>query len=154
MGGSGSEEIPAGAADKFAHELAPGDAIAPRRFCITGLANQQRLFAQEDFHPRYLPGPGGEPELVHPVLVLQMLANTSSPSYRVPADIGPVLAEARTTFIEPLRVGRPYIASWRLVRCYAKRGRDYHEIEAEITEADGKPAVRRTLHVTYSKHSA
>ena len=148
-GEEGKEQV----TGKYAHELVPGDSIAPRRFSITGLANQQRLFAQEDFHPRYLPSASGSPELVHPVLVLQMLANTSSPSYRVPVDIGPVLAEARTTFIRPLRVGREYIASWRLARCYAKRGRDYHEIEAEITDAQGNRLVKRTLHVTYSKHS-
>jgi hypothetical protein len=138
---------------KYAHELAVSDPIEPRRFTVSSLMNQQRLFAQEDFHPRYLPNERGEAEMVHPALVIQMLANTSSPSYRVPENIGTVLSEAQTQFIRPLRVGEEYVTAWQIARIYVKRGRPYQEIKAEITDADGHPVVRRTLHVTYVERS-
>lgn len=139
---------------KYAHELTAGDFVEPRKFTISSVANQQCLFAQEDYHPRYLPDASGAPEIVHPALVIQMLANTKSPSFRVPAHIGALLAEARTEFIRPLRVDQAYVTSWQIVKCYTKRDKAYQEIKAEITDADGNPMVRRTLQLAYVERSA
>ena len=139
---------------KYANELVAGDFVEPRKFTISSVANQQCLFAQEDYHPRYLPDASGVSEIVHPALVIQMLANTKSPGFRVPENIGSILGEAQTEFIRPLRVDQAYVTTWRITKCYTKRDKAYQEIKAEITDADGNPVVRRTLQIAYVERSA
>jgi len=134
---------------KHAHELQVGDEIEPKQFTISALLNQQCMFAQEDFHPRYLPRDDDEAEIVHPALVLQMLANTKSPSYHVPENVGAILAEAETTFVAPLRVGTRYTTRWTVDRTYTKRGKQYQEIRAQIADDAGSIHVRRTLQLAY-----
>lgn len=134
---------------KFAHELQVGDALADRHFNISPVVNQQCLFAQEDYDPRYLPLPDGAAEIVHPAIVLQMLANTRSPSYRIPENVAAILAETETQFLAPLRVGHDYVTRWQVKRVYNKRDKLYHEVRAEITDSSGQPMVRRTLQLAY-----
>lgn len=138
---------------RFAHELNVGDPIEPRRFNVSSVVNQQCLFAQEDYHPRYLQNAGRKREILHPALVIQMLANTKSPSYRVPEHIGAIVAEAQTEFLRPLHVGEDYESAWKVVRRYTKRAKDYQEIRAEIMAGDGTPMIKRTLQIAYVDHS-
>lgn len=134
---------------KYAHELEVGDPIEPRFFSISPEVNQQCLFAQEDFHPRYLPRADGEAEIVHPAIALQMLANTKSPSYKVPEHIAAILTETYMQFFEPLRVGKNYVSRWQVARTYTKRDKPYHEIRGEISDEAGRPVARRILQLAY-----
>jgi len=135
------------ATTKFAHELVTGDEYEPLEFTASPEANQQILFAQEDFAASYVEGEA----LVHPALLLQMAANTKSPSFRLAAGYGSILSEAETEFVSPVRVGTKLRVTWRVTREYEKRGRRYYVMLAEIADAQGKVALRRDLHLTFTQ---
>ena len=82
---------------RFAHELEPGDEYAPLEFVVTGEMNQQFMFAQEDFDPRYFDRGDDRTARVHPSVLLQMAANTKSPSFKLAPGTGSILSEAETT---------------------------------------------------------
>jgi acyl dehydratase len=132
---------------KFADELTPGDEYEPLEFTATAEMNQQILFAQEDFDPRFI---SGKP-LVHPALLLQMAANTKSPSFRLAPGTGSILAEARTEFLGPVTVGTKLRVTWRVTQEYEKRGRRYYVMVAETTDENGALALRRDLHLTFTQ---
>ena len=133
---------------RFAHELEPGDEYAPLEFEVTNEMNQQFMFAQEDFDPRYLDHGDGRPARVHPSILLQLAANTKSPSFKLAAGTGSILSEAETTFIAPVTVGARLTVNWRVTRAYEKRGRRYHVMLATITDEAGARVLERTLHLT------
>lgn len=135
------------ATTKFAHELALGDEYESLEFTPTAETNQQILFSQEDFDPRFL----GSEALVHPALLLQMAANTKSPSFRLAPGTGSILSEAQTQFIDSARVGTKLRVDWRVTKDYEKRGRRYYVMVAEITDENGKLALRRDLHLTFTQ---
>ncbi len=139
---------------KFAHELEPGDEYAPLEFTVSGETNQQFLFAQEDFQPRYLNGPGRTPALVHPSILLQMAANTKSPSFRLAEGTGSILAESETTFLGPVAVGTRLVAHWRVTDAYEKRGRRYYVMAARIIDEEGACVLERTLHLTFPRRES
>ena len=134
---------------KYAHELEPGDEYAPLEFTVTPEMNQQFLFAQEDFDPRYVEGRDGAPPLVHPSILLQMAANTKSPSFRLAPGTGSILAEADTQFLSEVRVGTKLIVRWRVTERYEKRGRRYYVMIAEIDDEHGTAILKRSLHLTF-----
>ncbi len=131
---------------KFAHELTIGDEYEPLEFTATPEYNQQILFAQEDFDPRFI---DGKP-LVHPVLLLQIAANTKSPSFRLAPGTGSILSEAQTEFLGSVAVGTKLRVTWRVTKEYEKRGRRYYVMVAEITDEHGSVALRRDLHLTFT----
>lgn len=133
---------------RFAHELEPGDEYAPLEFVVTHEMNQQFMFAQEDFDPRYLDHSDGKTALVHPSILLQMAANTKSPSFRLAPGTGSILSEAETTFMAPVTVGVRLTVNWRVTRAYEKRGRRYYVMLATITDEAGARVLERTLHLT------
>lgn len=143
--------------EKFAHELAPGDACASLEFTVSPSFNQQFLYAQEDFDPRYT-GDGGSgggwPAEVHPALLLQMSANTRSPSFKLAPGTGSVLAEATVRFHNPAAVGTPLRVDWTVTGEYEKRGRRYCIMEARMTAEDGRPVLTRELHLTFPGNRA
>lgn len=149
MIGAAKEEIGL-ATTKFAHELVPGDEYEPLEFSASAEANQQILFAQEDFDPRYIEDAG----LVHPALLLQMAANTKSPSFKLAPGFGSILSEAETEFIVPVTVGTKLRVTWRVTKEYEKRGRRYYVMVAEITDAAGAVALRRDLHLTFMQQKS
>jgi len=130
---------------KFAHELEPGDEYEPLEFTASAETNQQILFAQEDFDARFI---GGD-ALVHPALLLQMAANTKSPSFRLAPGFGSILSEAETEFLHDVHVGAKLRVTWRVTKEYEKRGRRYYVMVAEIVDEAGAVAVRRDLHLTF-----
>src|SRR6185503_6477102 len=99
-------------------------------FTPTPEMNQQFLFAQEDFDARYV----GAYAEVHPSLLLQMAANTKSPSFRLGPGTGSILAEAQTQFIAAVRVGTRLRVDWRVTKEYEKRGRRYYVMVAKIAD--------------------
>ena len=131
---------------KFAHELEPGDEYESLEFVATAEMNQQILFAQEDFDRRYVEGDA----LVHPAFLLQMAANTKSPSFRLAPGTGSILSEAETEFVSSVPVGTRLRVTWRVTREYEKRGRRYYVMLAEIADAQGATVLRRDLHRTFS----
>lgn len=135
---------------KFAHELAPGDEYEPLEFTVTAEMNQQILFAQEDFDPRFV---SGKP-LVHPALLLQMAANTKSPGFRLAPGTGSILSEARTEFLGQVTVGTKLRVTWRVTQEYEKRGRRYYVMVAQITDERGAPVLRRDLHLTFTQEKS
>ena len=136
---------------KYAHELEPGDAYAPLEFTVTSEMNQQFLFAQEDFDSRYVEGRNGAPPLVHPSILLQMAANTKSPSFRLAPGYGSILSEAETEFLAPVAVGTKLRVNWKVTREYEKRGRRYYVMVAEVSDESGNLALRRDLHLTFTQ---
>ena len=134
---------------KYAHELEPGDEYAPLDFTVTPEMNQQFLFAQEDFDARYVEGQGGAPPLVHPSILLQMAANTRSPSFRLAPGTGSILAEADTQFLSEVHVGTNLVVRWRVTERYEKRGRRYYVMIAEIDDERGTAILKRSLHLTF-----
>ena len=136
--------------DKFAHELEPGDDCAPLDFVVTAEFNQQILFAQEDFDPRYTGAGKDEPAEVHPSLLLSMSANTKSPGFKLAPGTGSILAEAATTFLGRARVDDRLRVTWRVTEDYEKRGRRYYVMEARMNDGDGRPVLRRQLHLTFT----
>ncbi len=133
--------------NKFAHELVPGDDYAPLEFSISAEVNQQFLFAQEDFDPRYL---AGEAPLVHPAILLQMAANTRSPSFRLAPGTGSIISEAAAQFFKPAYVGEKLRVTWRVTEEYEKRGRHYYVMASEMVNAQGERVLRRVLHLLFS----
>ena len=134
---------------KYAHELEPGDEYAPLEFTVTPEMNQQFLFAQEDFDPRYVVDHNGAPPLVHPSILLQMAANTKSPSFRLAPGTGSILAEADTQYLSEVRVGTKLIVRWRVTERYEKRGRRYYVMIAEIDDEHGTAILKRSLLLTF-----
>lgn len=136
---------------KFIHELEPGDECAPLNYSVSAELNQQFLFAQEDFDKRYIDETDGRPPLVHPTILLQMAADTMSPSYKLAPGTGSILARAEEEFLQPVTIGTPLTVNWRVTDTYEKRGRRYHVMVAETTNDQGTLVFRRTLHLTFSR---
>ena len=90
--------------EKFAHELLPGDHCEPLEVIVTPELNQQYLFSQEDFDPRYVNATNAGPPLVHPTFLAQISANTKSPSFRLAPGSGSILAEETIDAVH-LRIG-------------------------------------------------
>ena len=134
---------------KFAHELEPGDEYEPLEFTVSAEMNQQFLFGQEDFDRRYVEAHVGAPALVHPALLLQMAANTKSPSFELAPGTGSILSEASTEFLNPAMVGATLRVRWRETERYEKRGRHYYVMVAEIADERDLAVLRRTLHLTF-----
>lgn len=132
---------------KFAHELQPGDEYEPLEFTASAEMNQQTLFAQEEFDQRFI----GSKALVHPALLLQMAANTKSPGFRLAPGTGSILSEAETEFLGPVVIGTKLRVTWRVTQEYEKRGRRYYVMVAEITDEHGALALRRDLHLTFTR---
>lgn len=135
---------------KFIHELEIGDECAPLSYTVSDELNQQVLFAQEDFDRRYIETSGDRPPLVHPAILLQMAADTRSPSYRLAPGTGSILAKAEEEFLQPVTVGTRLTVRWRVTDKYEKRGRHYHVMVADTTDDSGALVFRRTLHLTFN----
>ncbi len=135
--------------EKFAHELVPGDSYEPLEVIVEPALNQQILFAQEEFDARYVAGGEEEAPMINPALLLQLAANTRSPSFKLADGTGSVLAETHTRFLRPAYVGERLRVSWRVTGAYEKRGRRYYVMETSMENGDGAVVLRRDLHLTF-----
>lgn len=135
-------------ANPSANELREGETFADLTFTIAPTTNEQYIFAQGDYAPRYLPSPWGQGQ-AHPGLLMQMLAPTRSPSYWIPSGMGAVLGSATTSFFGKAWVNRTYTISWVVSKIYEKRGKDYHVIVAQLKDDAGTVLVERISNVVY-----
>lgn len=136
-------------ANKYAHEMAVGDAYAPLEFVVTPSMNEQFLFSIQDYHPRYWRTTEEGPPVVHPVLFLQMSPRTRSPSWNLAPDMGSVLGREHTEFCAPGYVGHGFRVEWTVLEVYEKRGRPYHNTRTVITDDQDRLIMRRELHSTF-----
>jgi hypothetical protein len=149
-GETSSAKTAGAAVTKFARELKPGDRYDPLYITVTPELNQQILFAQEQFGRVYTEACAGEPALVRCALLLQLCANTKSPSFNLAPGTGSILAEASTRFFGPAYVGRRLRVSWRVTAEYQKRGRRYYVMEAAMHDDESDhPILERDLHLTF-----
>ena len=133
-----------------ANEWPVGFEADPLEFKVTPELNQQNLFAQEDFDPRYIEGGPTGQGIVHPSLLLNMSNTTRSPSYRLHAGIGGLHAREETTFLKSPAVGDIFTVNWTVVERYTKRDRPYAVVEVVVTNGDGEPVMKRLAHETYT----
>jgi len=134
---------------KYAHELKAGDRYDPLEFKVTPDLNQQFLYAVEDYAPIYLKGRGGNPPLVHPVLLMHMSPRTRSPSYRQAPGMGSAFARERSRYLHPGYVGGRFTVTWTVIDTYEQRGRIYQDYVAEISDERGRVVLRRELASTF-----
>ena len=139
---------------KMAHQFEAGDSFEPLVFTVSPELNQQILLAQEDFNKRYLPAEMGGGNLVHPTLVVQMLTLNKSPGHVLPQHVGAIMSESETQYLSPPVVGKTYRTTYTVDKIYEKRGKIYHQILSEITDASGIPMARRKLQITYIESNA
>lgn len=133
----------------YSHQMKIGDRYLPLHFTVTREANQQYLFAQEDFHQRFLPENANGREIAHPALIMQMLSSARAPDFKLPENVGAILASAETEFHRPVLVGGLYTTNWEVMNTYSKRGHIYHDIQAEVSDSENRVAMRRLLRVAY-----
>jgi acyl dehydratase len=130
--------------------MAVGDEFEPLEFLVTPELNQQYLFAQEDFHPRYIEeGEYGAP-LVHPALLANMSSNTRSPSFQLPPGWAEIMAGDEVQYLNPARVGKRLRVTWKVVDTYHKRGRPWHVLDIRVVDEDGVRILRRRMTNTFA----
>jgi acyl dehydratase len=126
-----------------------GHTLEPLEFTVTPEMNEQYLYGQEDYHPRYVERtPAGLP-LVHPALLLNMSNMPRSPSFSVSPGLAAIHVGEQCEFLRPVRVGQPIKVTWVVRDAYEKRGRPYRVYDALITHAAGEPIMRRRIENTY-----
>ncbi len=135
--------------EKFADDLEPGDRYESLEFVVTPELNQQMLFAQADFDPRYIEASDSHPPIVHPALLTQMSANTKSPGFRLKPGTGSIVGEEFVEFLGPAYLDRKIRVDWEVVNAYEKRGRNYYVMEARMTDSAGAQILRREMHLTF-----
>jgi len=120
--------------------------LEPIEFLVTPELNQQYLFAEEDFHPRYIEETEIGPPIVHPGLLLNMSNPTRSPSFA--SDIGPVGIHSRDEafFLHPARVGKRVRVTWKQGEPYVKRDHYYKVFQTHVVEEGGLMIMKRICH--------
>jgi hypothetical protein len=117
-------------------------------FVVTPELNQQYLYAEEDFHPRYIEETEDGPPIIHPALLLNRSNSSKRPSYSVEPGAGGLHTGEQTFFLNPARIGKKLKVTWKLMGTYEKRGRPYTCIEIRIVDEDGLEILRRIHHST------
>ena len=129
------------------HEWQVGHEPAPFTYTVTPELNQQYLYAEEDFHPRYL----GDDAIVHPALLLNMSNTTRSPEYHLAPDIGSLHSRDEARFFTAARVGQTLTSSWKVVEIYERRQRLYHVKDCRVVNQDGTLILTRKLYSTFTR---
>ncbi len=135
---------------RMAHLMGVGEEFEPLEFVVTPELNQQYLFAEEDFHPRYIEPSTDAPPIVHPGILFNMSNNTRSPSFYLPPGWGEVHAGEETEFINPARVGKKFRVTWKVIDSYKKRGKPWHVLDILIADEDGVQIMRRKMTNTFA----
>ena len=132
-----------------ANELPVGYEFEPYEVLVTAELNQQYLYAQEDYHPRYWLSSGGGLPMVHPALLLHVSNNTHSPSFHLPPGVANLQTAEETTFLNQCRVGSRLKVTWVVLDRSERRGRTYETRLARVVDQDGVEILRRTLTGTF-----
>ncbi len=137
---------------KSAHLMEVGEEFEPLEFIVTPELNQQFLYGEEDYHPRYIEGSGSRPPLVHPGLLLNMSNNTRSPSFQLPDGWAEIHAVEETEYLNPAKVGKKIRITWKVIEAYQKRGRPWHILDILLVDEDGVKILRRKMTNTFASH--
>jgi hypothetical protein len=138
------------AENKSAHLMQVGEEFEPLTFTVTPELNQQYLYAEEDYHSRYIDHTEAGHPIVHPGLLLNMSNNTRSPSFYLPPEWAEIHASEDTTYLNPARVGKELRVTWKVVDAYTKKGRYWHVLDILIVDEDGMEILRRRMTNTFS----
>jgi hypothetical protein len=138
---------------KSAHLFKVGEEFEPLEFVVTPELNQQYLYAEEDFHPRYIEATRKGPALVHPGILYNMSNNTRSPSFFLPPGWGEIHAGEETEFINPARVGKKIRVTWKVIDTFEKRGKPWHVLDILIVDEDGVQIMKRKMTNTFASLS-
>ncbi|MBM4278154.1 MAG: MaoC family dehydratase [Deltaproteobacteria bacterium] len=138
---------------KSAYLLKVGEEFEPLEFIVTPELNQQYLYAEEDFHPRYIETTRNGPGFVHPGILFNMSNNTRSPSFFLPPGWGEIHAGEETEFLNPARVGKKIRVTWEVIDTYEKKGRPWHVLDILIVDEDGIQIMRRKMTNTFASLS-
>ena len=130
------------------HNIYVGYEYTPFEFFVTPELNQQYLYAEEDFHQRYIEETEDGPPIVHPALLLNMSNDSRSPSFSLPPGVAGLHARDEAFFYNPARVGKRLRVTWKVAGAYEKRGRPYKIVECWVTDEDGVKIMKRLSHVT------
>lgn len=128
---------------KSSHLLKVGEEMEPLMFKITSDLNDQYLYAEQDYHPRYWDKSESGAPLAHPSLLLNWSNSTRSPSFYLPAGVAGVHAGETAEFFSPAKVGDTITVRWKVTAMFEKRGRLWHEMECLATNQDGTKILRR-----------
>ena len=132
---------------KSAHLMGIDEEFEPLELVVTPELNQQFLYGEEDYHPRYIEE--GK-SFVHPGLLLNMSNNTRSPSFYLPLGWAEIHAVEDTEYLNPARVGKKLRVTWRVVDAYQKRGRPWHVLDILMVDEDGVEILRRKMTNTFA----
>ena len=135
---------------KSAHLMEVGEEFEPLEFIVTPELNQQFLYGEEDFHPRYIEESESRLPFIHPGLLLNMSNNTRSPSFYLPSGWAEIHAVEETEYLNPASVGKKIRITWKMVEAYQKRGRPWHVLDILIVDEDGLEIMRRKMTNTYT----
>lgn len=135
---------------KSAHLMEVGEEFEPLEFIVTPELNQQFLYGEEDYHPRYIEGSSSRPPLVHPGLLLNMSNNTRSPSFQLPDGWAEIHAVEETEYLNPAKVGKKIRITWKVIEAYQKRGRAWHVLDILLVDEDGVKILRRKMTNTFT----
>jgi hypothetical protein len=127
-----------------------GEEFQPLEFIVTPELNQQFLYGEEDYHPRYYEEVESGPPWVHPGLLLNMSNNTRSPSFHLPPGWAEIHAAEETEYFNPARVGKQLRITWEVVEAFEKRGRPWHVLDILIVDEDGVRILRRKMTNTFA----
>lgn len=130
------------------HNIPIGYEYTPLDLLVTPELNQQYLYAEEDFHRRYIEETKDGPPIVHPALLLNMSNDTRSPSFSLPPGVAGLHARDEAFFYNPARVGKRLRVTWKVAGLYEKRGRPYKIVECWVKDEDGQTIMKRLSHVT------
>lgn len=130
-----------------------GEEFEPLEFLVTPEMNQQYLYAEEDFHSRYIEASSEGQPLVHPGILYNMSNNTRSPSFNLPPGWSEVHAAEETEFINPARVGKKIRVTWKVIEAFEKRGKPWHMLDVLIVDEDGVQIMKRQMTNTFASLS-
>jgi hypothetical protein len=131
-----------------------GEEFEPLEFVVTAELNQQYLYAEEEFHSRYIEVSEQGSPFVHPGLLFNMSNNTRSPSFYLPPDWAEIHVAEETEFLNPARIGKRLRVTWKVTSVFKRLiGRHWHVLDILITDEDGSQIMRRNMTNTFVSQS-
>jgi acyl dehydratase len=118
--------------------LEVGTEFEPLELLVTPEYNEQYLFAEQDYHPRYVERSESGDPIVHPGLLLAVSNFTASPSYYSPPGHHSLHATDEVRFERPAFVNEKLIITFRVSNVYEKRGRSWHDTDIEVRNSKGE----------------
>ncbi|MGD0856179.1 MAG: hypothetical protein ABSA18_10295 [Dehalococcoidia bacterium] len=95
----------------------------PWVFKVTPEYNEQYMYAEEDYNPRYLAKTDSEPGLVHPGLMLNQSLASRTHNFRLPENMISLQVLDEVEWVRAPRVGKTYTVTWELTDVYEKQGK-------------------------------